>query len=412
MQKKKKIKLSVLAIVILALGIFVAVRWKAWFHNPEEPPYTVSNAPVRVLLTFGDHGEQSRYVSWMCDTTVHDDAELILACDGDTITVKAVGEVFESRAGKAAYYRSEIKDLKVNQEYGYAVKTNGKTSEWYHFHTYDPASQSFTFLFMGDVQDTIDGKANVFLRNAIRKHPEVEFVAFGGDLTERPMDKYWAETFRSIDSVCTAMPVVNITGNHDYLKYLIRKCERRFALVFPYFLKGMEERDDENHLFALHYHNTDIFMLDSDRGIPSLYDQSCWLENEMKNSQACHKIVMLHHPLYSVKRPNNNMTQRWMLNDIVLENGAELVLQGHEHAYARCCETEEPMKGNQCKGHTVYTVSHCSPKNYSIHPSERFEPVLSGSRYYQLVKVRKDDITMLAYDAVTGERIDSVVINK
>ena len=407
--KRNKIIALIALIVAVGLGIWISIRWEAWFYNPDEEPYTVSTSPQRLLLTFGNDGEMSRYVSWMCDTIVHEDASLLLANNDDTLNIKAIGEVFVSRAGKAAYYRAEMKNLKPNAEYHYAVETNGKTSAWHQFRTYNPKSDSFAFLFMGDVQDTIGGVANRLLRNAVESHPEVEFVAFGGDLTERPTDRFWAETFRSIDSVCTAMPVVNITGNHDYLKYLIRKCERRFALVFPYYLKGMTERDDENHLFTLHYHNTDIFMLDSDRGIPSLYKQSCWLEDEMKKSNARNQIVMTHHPLYSVKRPNNNLTQRWMFNDIIVENGAELVLQGHEHAYTRCANSDEPMEGNSCKitDKPLYTVSHCSPKNYKIHPHKRFKPVLSGSRYYQVIKVSKNGITMLAFDANTNERVDS-----
>lgn len=406
--KRNKIIALIALIVAVGLGIWISIRWEAWFYNPDEEPYTVSTSPQRLLLTFGNDGEMSRYVSWMCDTVVHEDACLLLANDDDTLNIKAIGEVFVSRAGKAAYYRAEMKNLKPNAEYHYAVKTNGNISAWHQFQTYNPKSNSFAFLFMGDVQDTIGGVANHLLREAVKRHPEVEFVAFGGDLTERPTDTYWAETFRSIDSICTAMPVVNITGNHDYLKYLIRKCERRFALVFPYYLKGMAERDDENHLFTLHYHNTDIFMLDSNRGIPSLYSQSRWLKDEMRKSKARNQIVMLHHPLYSVKRPNNNLTQRWMFNDIVV-NGAELVLQGHEHAYTRCSNSDEPMAGNSCKiiEKPLYTVSHCSPKNYNIHPHKRFKPVLSGSRYYQVIKVNSNCITMLAFDANTNEQVDS-----
>ena len=252
-KKSKKYTNLTLAVILLGLGIWTYTRWDVWFGNPPEAPYTASETPSRVLLSFGNEGELSRIVSWMCGDKVDEDAVLLLADSTDTVRVKAIGEVFESRAGKAAYYRAELNSLKAEHTYNYAVKTNGTLSEWYSFTTSNPDSESFSFLYMGDVQDTINGVANILLKKAISRHPEVEFVAFGGDLIERPTDAYFAETFRSIDSVCTAMPIVNITGNHDYLKYLIRKCERRFALTFPYFLKGMEERGDENHLFSFVY---------------------------------------------------------------------------------------------------------------------------------------------------------------
>lgn len=413
MTVKKKISLFAGAIAIVAIGIWVACRWEAWFHNPEEPAYAVAgDAPSRVLLTFGNDGEMSRMVSWMCGDKVDDEAMLLLADSTDTIRAKAVGEVFASRSGKAAYYRAEMKALKPMTRYRYAVVTNGVRSPWYTFRTSDPKSQRFTFLYMGDVQDTINGIANKLLRQAVERHPEVEFVAFGGDLIERPMHKYYEETFRSLDSVCTAMPVINVTGNHDYLKYLVRKCERRFALTFPYFLKGQTERGDENHLFSFTYHNTQFLLLDSDRGMPSLWAQRQWLKERLAASEAEHRIVITHHPLYSVRKKNNNLIQRWMFNDIILDAGTDLVLQGHEHGYTRCTADEAPLQGHECRRPPLYTISHCSPKNYRLHPAERFHPVFSGSRYYQVVSVDAKGITMRGYDANTNRQIDIVRIKK
>ena len=411
-KKRKKYTIFTLAVILLGLGIWAHSRWDVWFYNPPESPYTPAKVPSRVLLTFGNDGELSRMVSWMCDDKVDADAMLLLADSIDTIQIKAIGEVFESRAGKAAYYRAEMKSLKADHTYSYAVKTNGTLSPWYTFSTTNPASKSFSFLYMGDVQDTINGVANRLLRQAVARHPEVEFVAFGGDLIERPTDAYYAETFRSIDSVCTAMPVINVTGNHDYLKYLKRKCERRFALTFPYFLKGMEERGDDNHLFTFVYHDTQFFLLDSDRGALFLNQQRAWLRQQLSESRATHKVVVLHHPLYSVKKKNNNLVERWLFNDTIREAGVELVLQGHEHAYTRCTSAEQPLKGGECTAPPVYVISHCSPKNYDIHPTERFYPVVQGSRYYQVVSVDAETVTMRAYDAVSQSLVDSVRICK
>lgn len=412
MKRRKLIIRTVVALLLLGLSAWAYSRWDVWFGNPEEPPYEVPATPSRVLLTFGNDGELSRYVSWMCDTVVHPDAHLLLAHAGDTTAVAAIGEVFQSRAGRAAYYRAHLTSLQSAQTYSYAVVTGGTRSPWYQFAVADTAAQEFSFLYLGDVQDSIGGVANTLLRQAVRRHPEVEFVAFGGDLIERPMDKYWAETFRSIDSICTAMPVLTITGNHDYLKYLIRKCERRFSLVFPYYLKGMEERDDENHLFSFTYHNTDFFVLDSDRGIGFLRSQRQWLQQQLAASTSRHRVVLLHHPLYSVKREYNNLEVRWMFDDLIQEAGVDLVLQGHEHAYTHCTASELPLTGHVCTQPPLYVISHCSPKNYRIHPTERFSPVLSDSRYYQVVRVKPSSVTLLAYDACSGSQVDSVVVIK
>lgn len=102
--KRKKITLAVIALLLISLGILTAIRWDAWFHNPEEQPYKAPDAPSRVLLTFGNEGENSRFVSWTCGDVVDKKACLYLVCDSDTIAYPATGEVFVSRSGKAAFY--------------------------------------------------------------------------------------------------------------------------------------------------------------------------------------------------------------------------------------------------------------------------------------------------------------------
>ena len=412
MKKRKRIIAIAAAFFFISLIVLVAIRWKAWFYNPKEMPYRTPDVPARVLLTFGNDAEGSRFVSWVCGEEVDSTACLYLASDCDTVAVPAKGEVFESRAGKAAFYRCELKGLKSLSHYAYMVETKGRKTQWYHFNTADSTAQSFSFLYLGDVQDTINSETNRLLKKAVRLHPEVEFVAFGGDLTERPTDAYYAEAFRGMDSICTAMPVIGITGNHDYLKYLIRKCERRFALTFPYFLKGMEERDDENHLFALRYHNTDLFLLDSSREFFYLFDQKEWLEDEMERRNADHSIVFIHHPLCSVRRETNNLVQKWMFAELLNEEKADLVLQGHEHTYTRCTADETPLKANLCTLLPLYLISHFSTKQYRIRPSRRFYPVIQGSRFYQVIDVTQEAVTLKSYDATDNRLIDSVRIQK
>lgn len=85
-------------------------------------------------------------------------------------------------------------------------------------------------------------------------------------------------------------------------------------------------------------------------------------------------------------------------------------MQGHEHAYARCTASEEPMQSEVCRNAPLYTVSHCSPKNYRIRPTRRFSAIHSDSRYYQLITVTPDTTYMCGFDANSGELIDEVKI--
>lgn len=400
--RRKNIRRLLALLLMAALAVWVASRWHVWFGNPEELAVEPLQAPGHVLLTFGDENELSRNVSWQCDTVLQPSC-LELVCDGDTTRIEAQGEVFESRNGKAAYYVARLRQLNPESQYRYSVVSGDKHSPWYEFRTYSPQRDSFSFLFVGDVQDSIGGIANSLLMNAWAHHPEVEFLVCGGDLTERPANQYWAETFRDLDSIGQTMPMLNVTGNHDYFKGVIRRLERRFPLVFSYFL---DSKVGDNMVYTLNYGNAQLFVLDSNREFFYLWTQRKWLEEQLAKSQDKWKILVLHHPLYSIKSNSNNMIQRWMFDDLVNQYGVDLVLQGHEHAYARMTAHYK----NGAPSAPVYTVSHCSPKNYRIHFDERFDKFGISSRYYQTVTIHGDTLAMAAYDANTHALYDSLMI--
>lgn len=50
----KKYFLIILLLLLAAFAVLAAIRWDAWFHNPDEDAYTAPEKPANVLLTFGD----------------------------------------------------------------------------------------------------------------------------------------------------------------------------------------------------------------------------------------------------------------------------------------------------------------------------------------------------------------------
>ncbi len=409
-------------LLIVALCCWCASRWSVWFENPEEDAYEPSDVPARILLSFGDEdGKCNRNISWTCGTEVKESfVELsTLNCQLSTVNCQlspAIGEVFASRHGKAAYYVARLRDLKAGHTYRYRVCTGGKKSDWHEFHLPQAHESETTFLYMGDIQDSIGGIANHLLREAFRRNPDTEFLVCGGDLTERPTDAYWGETFETLDSVGQSVPVLTITGNHDYLKGIVCKLERRFSLIHSYFLDSMV---GENQVFTVRYKNVQLFCLDSNREFFYLWTQRRWLEEQLEKSRAKWKIVVLHHPLYSIRSSMNNLIQRWMFNDIICEHEVDVVLQGHEHAYARMTTSPQPSTLNSKRSTLnsklsppIYTVSHCSPKSYRIEFDEMVDKFGTGSRYYQMVRTRGDTLFLTAWDANEGTLYDSLYIVK
>lgn len=400
------VRLLILLAIITALFIWCFYRWDTWFHNPEEAPYTAAAVPERVLLTFGNDGELSRSVSWRCGEIAEKSfVELTDNSTAKTERFEAEGEVFESRNGKAAYYVARLNGLKKGHAYQYRVCTGGNFSKWYQFRLQNETDRECSFLYIGDLQDTIGGIANELLRKAFQKNPEAEFLVCGGDLTERPTDAYWAETFRGLDSIGQAVPVLTATGNHDYLKGIVGKLERRFSLIHSYYLNSMV---DENQVFSIRYKDVQLFCLDSNRELPYLLTQRQWLEKQLKASDTKWKIVVLHHPLHSLHGNMNNLIQRCVFDSLIKKYRVDVVLQGHEHAYARMTNRTE----NKTATTPVYTISHCSPKNYRIEFDDIFDRFGTGSRYYQKVRTTGDTLFITAVDACTQVLFDSLFIVK
>ncbi len=397
--KRKTCTAVAAAVLVAAAGAWAAGRWDTWFGMPDEPPYAPPDSPSRVLLTFGDGGEDARNVSWQCGTEV-EDAYVELGSE----RVAARGEVFASRSGRAAYYVARLRRLRPGTAYRYRVCTGRRRSPWYTFRTCPAGRDRFAFLYVGDVQDTIGGEANRILREAFGRTPDAEFLVCGGDLTDRPSDANWAETFRGIDSVAQRVPLLAVTGNHDYLKGVVQRLERRFSLVFSYFLDSMV---GESQVYTLRYANAQFFLLDSNRELPYLLAQRRWLERQLRASRAKWKILVLHHPLYSI-RGCNNLPQRWAFDGLAADHGVDLVLQGHEHAYARMTRRDRDGRATT----PVYTVSHCSPKNYRIEFDDRFDKFGISSRYYQAVRIAGDTLALSAHDARTHALYDSLLVVK
>ena len=401
----KKLKLGIGLVMVIVLGCWMASRWHTWFVEEDEEAYVVSSSPVHVLLTFGDAQPLSRNVSWQADSVLRPSwLELVCLADSDTIRVEAQGEVFRSRGGQAAYYVARLRDLQAGTRYAYRAVTGEKVSPWYQFYTQSDSADQVSFLYVGDVQDSIGGEANRFLREALSRHPESEFLVCGGDLADGPRQSCWDEAFRDIDSVTQAMPLLVVAGNHDYRKGVIQWLERRFPLTFSYFL---DSKMGDNQVYTLNYGPVQFFLLDSNRELPYLLTQRDWLKAQLEQSRARWKIVVLHHPLFSIRSRSRNLIQRWVFNDLLEDYGVDLVLQAHEHAYARMTAHE----GGQAVT-PVYTVSHCSPKNYEIYENDRYDKSITASRFYQTVRISGDTLTLTAYEVYHHSRCDSLQIIK
>ena len=388
---KKKIGWGIVFVLVVAVGILCQQRWDVWFGNKPEPSYELGLCPQRVILTFGNQGEFSRNVSWVCGGHPQSvGLEYTRVGSGDTLVVSGFMQDIQTGGGHTCASWASLGTLQPEATYAYRVRCDSLVSEWYSLTMQPDTTRNFTFVYIGDVQDTLNGAARTLFDDVRRRVGQPAFYAFAGDLIERPMNLYWEEAYASIDSIAVSTPLIVSPGNHEYRKELVRKLEARFPHAFSYLLHSQYEG---NNVFALDYKDATIITLDTNRDPWLQFSQRRWLKNVLAASHKKWKIVMLHHPLYSIKKRFNNLAVRWLYDDLLRDYGVDLVLQGHEHNYARMT-----AKSDEGEMETpVYLVSTAAPKNYRLHFNSRYDRFGSGHRFYQTVEVGADTLSVRAY---------------
>ena len=388
---KKKVFWGSVLLVLLAAAVICKLRWRAWFRNIPEISFVLTPEPQRVLLTFGNDGELSRNVSWVCGG-ISKQAKLqyTKVGSGDTLTVNGSSKFIRTLGGFGYANWAKFKNLSYGDTYSYRVWNDQRASSWYSFTMQPDSTDRFSFVFIGDVQDTLRGKTRDFMENVRHRLPDADFYMFAGDFAERPMNCYWEEAYQSVDSIAPSKPMLVSPGNHEYIKGLKRVLEKRFAYVFSYLL---DSRYKDNNVFAIDYKDATVITLDSNRDAWFMFSQKEWLEDVLKKSTKKWKIVMLHHPIYSIKGKMNNYAVRMMFGSLLEKYGVDLVLQGHEHNYGRMTTKREDGEMTT----PVYLVSHASPKSYRLMFNDKYDRFGTNHRFYQSIDVQGDTLRMRAF---------------
>jgi len=395
----------------LLIAVVVWLKWDNWFYNPAEPLYTPSSTPDRILLTWSGDPMNSRDVTWQGDTISRMGYLQVIdsISASDTIAYSSPSRIIRTQGGAAAYFRVGLKNLKAGDSYSYRVANGSHWSDWYHFKIGNGPDSPYSFIYIGDVQDSINGISGKIFRQAYASLPGAAFMMFIGDMIERPHDAYWAEWFREGGSIFRTIPVIATPGNHEYHKGLIQKLDERWMAHFsfpqngpPHFLGRVCYWD---------YNHTRFISMDSNgiQSIPSAIEQRSWLKKVLQNTHQRWIVVMMHHPIYSTSRGRDYFYLRALFKPLFDEYGVDLVLVGHDHAYGRAAHIPNARFKN--KQGAVYVGSHASSKLYDTGFSDKMDKLATNTMMYQLLDVSNDSIRFRAF---TGDSIfyDGFTIHK
>ena len=384
-------------------------------------PPQQDESPKRVVLTLTENPATSQAVTWRTISKVSNpQAEFTLSTgfvdfDRDAEGVDAVTEIVKLDNKKIVYQHSVVfKSLKPNMVYAYRVGDGEHWSEWNQFKTASHKFEPFKFVYLGDVQNDIKSMCSRVFRSAYAKAPDARFWLIAGDLVNHGNDdEEWSEIFYSLGWISRMTPLMLLPGNHEYISYLSidKKVYKLNNLWRPQFtLPENGPKSLEETSYFIDYQGVRFVMLN---GNEKLEEQTIWLDSILAQEPQRWTIVSIHQPFYSTGANRNNPHLRELFIPIFDKYSVDLVLQGHDHTYGRTYKLRNGAKVDDEEKGTVYIVSVCGPKVYTV--NKRFEDLMvrisTGRQLYQVISL---DENLLKYESftATGELYDSFELHK
>ena len=155
-------------------------------------------------------------------------------------------------------------------------------------------------------------------------------------------------------------------------------------------------------------------------GGDALAVQTAWVDSVLTNNPNRWTVVTFHHPMFSSGEGRDNPELRAAWTPIFDAHHVDLVLQGHDHTYARG-QAENLTQGVNARspvGGTVYVNSVSGAKMYELKPDVwgAYEPVdleraAENTQLFQVIRVDGDTLRFRAY-TVTGELYDAFELVK
>jgi len=388
-----------------------------------------SSTPDRIIANLTADAAHSLAVNWRTDQQVSNGViEIALATDGPEFLLRNVEKInatsqkFENQNRneplvKATYHSAVVHNLKPNTIYVYRVgngsKDNGYWSEWFQYKTANVGNEKpFSFIYFGDAQNNVKSLWSRVIRNSYRQFPQVDFMLHAGDLiNDRDANLEWGEWFYAGNFIHATVPSMMTPGNHEYRNGVLSSLWRpQFTLPENGPTEALKET-----CFAIDYQDMKMISLDSegfDESEESKEAQIQWLDSVLQANTKKWTVITTHYPIYSTAKGRDNKELREAIKPLIDKYGVDLILQGHDHTYAR------GFPKNEGKGLTVvedagavYAVSVSGPKMYESKDQEWMVRRGEYTQLFQIITVSKDTIKYGAYTPI-GTLYDAFEIIK
>jgi predicted phosphodiesterase len=421
-------------------------------HLAGTPPWQQASAwPDRIVVTFADDPARTLAITWRTNVdATHATAEIVKASPAARFDVGATAmpartEALELASVKdaaralaipenaglpAAHFHSVVfRGLEPDTLYAYRVSgAGGKWSEWFQVRT-APTQGPITFLYVGDAQNGILSHWARTIRAAYAKAPDARFIIHAGDMVDQgSRDFEWAQWFKAVGFIHGMIPAIPVAGNHEYSALKVDESTTRRLLSIlwrPQFTLPEDAAAPDllkETMYAVRYNSDlEVFVLDSN--FRDVAVTAKWLDDKLSASTARWKVATFHHPVFSSGRNRDNPGWRDAILPVLRKHGVDLVLQGHDHTYARGAVPQSPerystQRGGVVESMFVNSVSGAKMYEFSEGDWARYEPngvrlerQAENTQFFQRIHI---DGEVLDYEAWTadGQLYDAFTLRK
>ena len=253
----------------------------------------------------------------------------------------------------AEHFAAHLTGLQPATTYTYRPIVDGVPGEWAEFTTASATSEPFSFVYYGDAQTHLDSVWPKVAARALEHSPDAALTVHSGDQIDNPhADVEWHDFFAGMQGTMATRPSIVAPGNHELMldpfAYL-----HRAHFEFPN--NGVDGLPDTT--FFNDYQGVRFITLHVN--YIRLGEQAAWLDRVLADNPHQWAVVNFHEPVWNATSRRDEPFHRDAFRGVIEKHNVDLVLTGHDHAYARGHQAGNPNG-------PAYAVTVAGGKYYDV----------------------------------------------
>ena len=384
--------------------------------------------PDHIMVSISGDAKTSMTVTWRSSTNVESGYVEYYEKDGEKKRVNAIVKPFKSDVNTSNIFWAIPSDLKPGTRYYYTCGSDKNRSEEFWFDTEEENLTKFRFIVISDHQKETDHfdpdytSLNIFLKDALRKYPDVKFILTAGDNTNCGQHEIqWNAMFDGMAGIMEHLPYMMVCGNHDnrgFREYFPKEVDRYYAEPAEFFNTQLEYSYPKNgpegwqtEIYSFNYGNAHFTIFGVNE--PDLMNE--WAKKDIANCGKTWKFGSHHFPVYYAG-PNLANDDTYPMMREAMEK-LDILFSGHEHNFSRSF----PIKNEELFDRPSQGTIHYELANANFNPpgTKTTDKIWHASFYpseeqvaaFTIVEVDGDKVTLIS-ELNDGRIIDECLVDK